>query len=124
MKNNQFERSRENLANERTFLAWVRTSIALMAFGFVIVKFSLFITQLSLLLGPDDLPTQQYSQYVGIIMIAIGALIVFLAYFQYKRYETQLVSATFYSSSILMLFITIIIFAGGISLLFYLLSIL
>jgi putative membrane protein len=124
MKNNQFERSRENLANERTFLAWVRTSIALMAFGFVIVKFSLFITQLALLLGPDDLPTQQYSQYVGIIMIAIGALIVFLAYFQYKRYETQLVSATFYSSSILMLFITIIIFAGGISLLFYLLSIL
>jgi len=34
---NQIERSREHLANERTFLAWIRTSIALMGFGFVIV---------------------------------------------------------------------------------------
>ena len=33
---------REHLANERTFLAWVRTSIAIIAFGFVIEKFSLF----------------------------------------------------------------------------------
>jgi putative membrane protein len=39
------------LANERTFLAWVRTSIALMGFGFVIVKFALFIRQISYVLG-------------------------------------------------------------------------
>ncbi|QEM08229.1 DUF202 domain-containing protein [Mucilaginibacter rubeus] len=32
----------DHLANERTFLAWIRTSIALMGFGFVVVKFSLF----------------------------------------------------------------------------------
>lgn len=38
----------DHLANERTFLAWVRTSIALMGFGFVVVKFSLFIKQLSI----------------------------------------------------------------------------
>jgi len=35
--------AREHLANERTLLAWMRTSIAIMAFGFVVVKFSLFI---------------------------------------------------------------------------------
>jgi uncharacterized membrane protein YidH (DUF202 family) len=35
---NTFENSREHLANERTFLAWIRTNIALMDFGFVIVK--------------------------------------------------------------------------------------
>lgn len=34
---------RELMANERTFLAWVRTGIALMTFGFVVVKFSMFI---------------------------------------------------------------------------------
>ena len=33
----------DHMANERTFLAWVRTSIAIMAFGFVVEKFALFI---------------------------------------------------------------------------------
>jgi putative membrane protein len=34
---------RDHLANERTFLAWARTAIALMAFGFVVDKFQLFL---------------------------------------------------------------------------------
>ena len=33
----------DHAANERTFLAWVRTAIALMAFGFVIERFDLFL---------------------------------------------------------------------------------
>ncbi len=33
----------DHLANKRTFLAWVRTGIALMGFGFVISKFEIFI---------------------------------------------------------------------------------
>ena len=32
----------DHAANERTFLAWVRTGIAVIAFGFVIEKFNLF----------------------------------------------------------------------------------
>ena len=35
----------DHLANERTFLAWIRTSIGIMGFGFVVVKFSRFICQ-------------------------------------------------------------------------------
>ena len=31
-----------HMANERTFLAWIRTSIGLIAFGFVVEKFCLF----------------------------------------------------------------------------------
>ncbi|HEV3286504.1 MAG TPA: DUF202 domain-containing protein, partial [Steroidobacteraceae bacterium] len=33
----------DHAANERTFLAWVRTGIAVIAFGFVIEKFNLFM---------------------------------------------------------------------------------
>ena len=33
----------DHLANERTFLAWVRTAIAVMAFGFIVEKFDLFL---------------------------------------------------------------------------------
>lgn len=119
---NQFEKSREILANERTFLAWIRTSIALMGFGFVIVKFSLFIQQLALLLGPENLPAQEYSGVVGIVMISIGVLIVLFAFLQYKKYEKQLSNSSLYSSSKLYLFITFMLILGGIVLLIYMLS--
>ena len=36
------------LAAERTFLAWVRTGLALMGFGFVVARFGLFLQQLRL----------------------------------------------------------------------------
>jgi putative membrane protein len=37
------ERYSDHAANERTFLAWVRTAIAVMAFGFLVEKFDLFL---------------------------------------------------------------------------------
>ena len=41
---------KDHMANERTFLAWIRTSIGIMAFGFVVEKFALFIDKLSYLM--------------------------------------------------------------------------
>ena len=41
------ERFRDHAANERTMLAWLRTGIALMAFGFAIARFALFLRQLT-----------------------------------------------------------------------------
>lgn len=119
---NSIERTREHLANERTFLAWIRTSIALMGFGFVIVKFSLFIKQLSLLLQTKDLPSNVYSSIVGVVMVAIGVIITILAFLQYKKNEKQLKNNYFVSSSMLSLLVTLIILIGGIFLIFYLLS--
>jgi inner membrane protein YidH len=37
----------EQSANEQTFLAWIRTAIAVIAFGFVLEKFNLFILALA-----------------------------------------------------------------------------
>jgi putative membrane protein len=42
---------RVHMANERTFLAWIRTSIGIMVFGFVVEKFALFVREASYLLG-------------------------------------------------------------------------
>ncbi len=47
---------RVHMANERTFLAWIRTSIAIMAFGFVVEKFSLFVKQMGYYLGKEVSP--------------------------------------------------------------------
>jgi putative membrane protein len=119
---NTFEKSREHLANERTFLAWIRTSIALMGFGFVIVKFTLFLKEISLLLDTKGVSSKGFSANVGVIMVALGVIIAILAFLQYKKYENQLNNNSYRSSSMLSLFITLIILTGGIILIIYLLS--
>jgi putative membrane protein len=122
LNENTIEKSREHLANQRTFLAWIRTCIALMGFGFVIVKFTLFLKELSLLLETEDLSLKGYSSIVGVIMVALGVIIAILAYLQYKKYEYQLNNKSYISSSILSLFITVIIVIAGIILTVYLVS--
>ena len=47
------ERYSDHAANERTFLAWVRTAIAIMAFGFLVQKFDLFLKIASASLSVD-----------------------------------------------------------------------
>ena len=44
----------DHLANERTFLAWLRTGIGVMVFGFVVVKFSLFLKQFLHMFGKQN----------------------------------------------------------------------
>ena len=121
-KKNSIDRSREHLANERTFLAWVRTGIALMGFGFVIVKFTLFIKQLSLLLEPDFASKQGYSALVGVIMVAVGVVIAVFAFIQYKINSKHLQNNYYAPRSILSLIITLIMIVGGIILIVYLMS--
>lgn len=50
---------RVHMANERTFLAWIRTSVAIMAFGFVVEKFSLFVKQMAYYLGKESSPASR-----------------------------------------------------------------
>ncbi|WP_345947756.1 DUF202 domain-containing protein [Mucilaginibacter sp. PAMB04274] len=112
----------DHLANERTFLAWIRTSIALMAFGFVVVKFALFIKQISIVLaGKVILPGKGYSATIGIFFVAIGALMALLAYFRYKHTEKQLTEHTYQPSFMLSLVLTLAIIIMSGLLIYYLL---
>src|SRR6478672_7928192 len=97
----------DHLANERTFLGWIRTSIALMGFGFVVVKFSLFIRQLALILpGKVVLPTKGYSSEIGILLVAIGAAMALLSFFRYRSTEKQLLDHAYKPSFLLSVFLT------------------
>src|SRR5215813_15290831 len=70
----------EILSNERTFLAWVRTSIAVMTLGFVIAKFSVWMRQMSSQFAPKDAVHRLgVAVPLGEVMIAIGALITAFA---------------------------------------------
>jgi putative membrane protein len=124
METNDKQRdSREYLANERTFLAWVRTGIGIMAFGFVVVKFSLFVRQLTLLTGKvADLPNKGYSSVIGIVILILGAFIIPLAYFRYRQVNSQLDEGKYTNSKILPLLLTVLLMLVSLTLIIYMIS--
>jgi putative membrane protein len=78
------DRTREYLANERTFLAWVRTSIAVISLGFVIAKFSVWMRELVIRLAPGKpIPATGMSMPMGIGMMGFGGVLIILAAWHY-----------------------------------------
>ena len=109
------------MANERTFLAWVRTSIAVMAFGFVFERFALFLKQMSHFMGREaSVPPREYSSVFGILIIVFGAVMGVLSFVRYKKVEKQIDTDTFQPSLILDILLTLSILAIGLFLAVYL----
>ena len=119
-KSSRVRNRRVHLANERTFLAWIRTSIGIMAFGFVVEKFSLFVKQISYILGREIVPSKGYSGFFGIFLVGLGAFMGLLAFIRYKKVERQIDRDTYQPSLILDILLTISILAIGIFLIIYL----
>jgi putative membrane protein len=114
----------DHMANERTFLAWIRTIIAIMAFGFVVEKFSLFIRRLSYFFG-KPLPYEatpssfEYSSIFGIVLVAMGAVMALLAFARYKKVEREISENTYQPSLLLDILVTMGMIVIGIFLIFY-----
>lgn len=112
---------RVHMANERTFLAWVRTSIAIMAFGFVVEKFSLFVKQMAYYLGKEAAPPPQgYSSMIGIVLVGLGVVMGVLAFIRYKKVERQIDDDSYQPSAILSVLLALSIMAIGFFLILYL----
>ncbi|HEY8690354.1 MAG TPA: DUF202 domain-containing protein [Chitinophagaceae bacterium] len=113
----------DHLANERTFLAWIRTSIGIMAFGFVVVKFSLFVKQVSLILGKENIiHSKGYSGIVGIVLVAVGTITASLSYLRYKQSAKQLDGGVYKQSSVLISLLTVFILLISVFLIVYLVN--
>src|ERR1700694_4167856 len=71
----------DHAANERTFLAWVRTAIAVMAFGFLVEKFDLFLELAAPSLAGRTLSMtgQKFGKVAGLSLIVLGTVMVALA---------------------------------------------
>jgi putative membrane protein len=75
MPGTQDETLRIHQANERTMLAWVRTGIAIMTFGFAIARFGVFLRQLAEINpGAAHVPRGIGSTWVGAALVALGML--------------------------------------------------
>lgn len=120
----KFANTQVHMANERTFLAWIRTSIGIMAFGFVVEKFALFIRKISYLFAPSHAPepvpdAAGYSSIFGIILVALGALMGVLSFIHYKKVERGIEQETYQPSTLLDIMVAIGILAIGIFLVYY-----
>src|ERR1700694_6312538 len=71
----------DHAANDRTFLAWVRTAIAVMAFGFLVEKFDLFLELAAPSLAGRtlSLPGQKFGNIAGLALIVLGTAMIGLA---------------------------------------------
>jgi putative membrane protein len=78
------------MAAERTFHAWIRTSIALMGFGFVVARFGLFLRELAEAhkLGPHR--TTGLSHWLGTVLLIIGIIVNVGATVQHIRLINRL----------------------------------
>ena len=118
---------RVHMANERTFLAWIRTSIGIMAFGFVLERFALFIKQMSFALKASNMvnalpPSSGSTAIAGIFLVGLGALMCVLALIRFKKVERQIDDDTYRPSPVLNILLTLSVVSVGIFLVFHLLQ--
>ncbi len=72
---------RQQLAADRTLLAWIRTAVSLAALGFVVARFNLLERQL----GTTTLAPSGASRWIGVVLIALAAATLVLGLVQHVQ---------------------------------------
>jgi len=78
------------LAAERTLLAWIRTGLALMGFGFVVARFGLFLQEFQADQRPHSAQSYGLSLWFGTALIVIGVFVNLLAGWGHARLVREL----------------------------------
>lgn len=113
------DRARDHLANERTFLAWVRTGVALVVFGFAIGRFAIAIRQFLEIEGHRG-TTLGLSVWFGTLAIVAGVALVLVGWMRYRRTRTLLESGRFEPAGFVIDFVGILVALAGLALAAYL----
>lgn len=114
----------DHAANERTFLAWVRTSVAITAFGFLVERFDLFVT----LAGTAALDRHitisrpDFGRVAGLVLIVAGVAMVVLAALRFVKTAKEIDDPAIVpgTGSRLDIALTALLAVLGIALFFYL----
>jgi inner membrane protein YidH len=110
----------DHLANQRTFLAWVRTGLATIAFGFVVERFGLLLRELGIKIGLTELLPIHYSSFFGVSLTLLGVLMIIVALIEFLQIRRSIDSERFHPPAAFSIILTILAALIGILLAIYL----
>ncbi|HVW72254.1 MAG TPA: DUF202 domain-containing protein [Rhizomicrobium sp.] len=114
----------DHAANERTFLAWVRTSIAVTAFGFLVERFDLFLSLANSAALDRHIAVNRpdFGRVAGLVLIVAGIAMVVLAALRFIKTAKEIDNPTSMpgTGSRLDIALTALLAVLGIALFFYL----
>src|SRR5947209_11123370 len=110
---------RDHFANERTFLAWMRTGLATITFGFVIERFGLVLRELGVK-GQQVLPIH-VSSFFGVSLTALGVIIMIVALINFLHNRRAIDIGQFQPPVNFAIILTALASVVGVLLIFYLL---
>ncbi len=115
-KNTDPNRQRDHQANERTFLAWLRTAVSLIAFGFAIARFGLFTRQLEAAFtnkSPSIHPLFN-SENLGLVLVVCGIGSMAVAIWRYNQVYQQIEQQDFRPDRFVVWVMSAIVMALGV----------
>jgi putative membrane protein len=113
--------ARDHLANERTFLAWIRTGVAIVVFGFALGRFAIALRQWIQFEGHGRvIPTSGVSVWFGTVAILGGVAVCLVGLARYRRTREQLNSGKFEPAGFVIDLVAIVTMLFGLALAAYL----
>ena len=118
------DRYRDHAANERTYLAWVRTGITVMVLGFIVEKFEIFLASLQGLLADkvQVVVQERGPELVSLALVGFGVLVIVVGAMRFFQVKLQLEAKghSQYRGTLPTVAMTLILLIFGIYLLLYL----
>ncbi len=109
------------LANERTFLAWIRTAVTIMAFGFVVARFGLLLRELGGSTAGSAVPAP-ISEATGVLLVLAGSALLVMALLRFHAVREDLRKGHYESRMALEWALTLLLVAVGAGMAYYLLA--
>ena len=111
----------DHLANQRTFLAWLRTGLATITFGFVVERFGLLLRELGLRnASPANTTTIHYSAIIGVALVLLGVVIMIIALVSYLQIRRAIDQESFHPHAAFQIVLTVLASLVGVLLAIYL----
>jgi putative membrane protein len=110
----------DHLANERTFLAWMRTGLATIAFGFVVERFGLLLRELGVK-GISIAVSFHYSTFFGVALTLLGVIMMIVALMNFLHIRRAIDQEEFHPRAWYAIVLTVLASIIGLLLAIYLL---
>ena len=110
----------DHLANQRTFLAWIRTGLATITFGFVVERFGLLLRELGFKIGLAEVLPIHYSSFFGVSLTLLGVIMMIVALVEFLQIRRSIDSERFHPPAAFSIILTILAALIGILLALYL----